>query len=74
MIIPFVPGGAHDVFGRIVGIKITEAHGQRVSIENRCGAGGFLGMELAAKAPPGGYTLVLGSIWCISRTRVPGRR
>lgn len=62
MIIPFVPGGANDVFGRLVGAKLTEAHGQQVIVENRGGAGGSLGMELAAKAPPDGYTLVLGNI------------
>ena len=62
MIIPFVPGGANDVFGRLVGIKITEAHGQQVVIENRGGAGGSVGVELAAKSPPDGYTLVLGNI------------
>jgi tripartite-type tricarboxylate transporter receptor subunit TctC len=62
MIIPFVPGGANDVFGRLVGIKITEAHGQQVVIENRGGAGGSIGVELAAKSPPDGYTLVLGNI------------
>jgi tripartite-type tricarboxylate transporter receptor subunit TctC len=62
MIIPFVPGGANDVFGRLVGIKITEAHRQQVVIENRGGAGGSIGVELAAKSPPDGYTLVLGNI------------
>lgn len=62
IVIPFVPGGANDVIGRIVGIKITEAHGQQVVIENRGGAGGSLGVEIAAKAPPDGYTLVLGNI------------
>ncbi len=62
MIIPFVPGGANDVIGRIVGMKITEAHGQQVVIENRGGAGGSLGVEVAAKSPPDGYTLVLGNI------------
>jgi len=62
IVIPFVPGGANDVIGRIVGIKITEAHGQQVVIENRGGAGGSLGVEIASKAPPDGYTLVLGNI------------
>ena len=62
MIIPFVPGGANDVFGRLAGIKITEALGQQVIVENRGGAGGSIGVELAAKAPPDGYTLVLGNI------------
>ena len=62
LIVPFVPGGANDVIGRIVGIKITEAHGQHVVLENRGGAGGSLGVEIAAKSPPDGYTLVLGNI------------
>lgn len=62
MVIPFVPGGANDVIGRIVGLKITEAHGQQVVIENRGGAGGSLGVEIVAKSPPDGYTLVLGNI------------
>jgi tripartite-type tricarboxylate transporter receptor subunit TctC len=62
MVIPFVPGGANDVIGRIVGIKITEAHGQQVVIENRGGAGGSIGVEIVAKSPPDGYTLVLGNI------------
>ena len=62
LVIPFVPGGANDVIGRIVGLKITEAHGQQVVIENRGGAGGSLGVEIVAKSPPDGYTLVLGNI------------
>ena len=62
MIIPFAPGGANDVFGRLAGIKITEALGQQVIVENRGGAGGSIGVELAAKAPADGYTLVLGNI------------
>jgi tripartite-type tricarboxylate transporter receptor subunit TctC len=62
MVIPFVPGGANDVIGRIVGLKITEAMGQQVVVENRGGMGGSLGVEIAAKAPNDGYNLVLGNI------------
>jgi len=62
MVIPFVPGGANDVIGRIVGLKITEALGQQVVVENRGGMGGSLGVEIAAKAPNDGYNLVLGNI------------
>ena len=50
LIVPFVPGGANDLIGRIVGLKITEAYGQQVVIENRGGAGGSVGVEAAAKA------------------------
>ena len=62
MMIPFVPGGANDVIGRIAGLKITEALGQQVVIENRGGSGGSLGVEIAAKWPNDGYHLVLGNI------------
>ena len=62
LVIPFPPGDANDVIGRLVGVKITEALGQQVVIDNRGGAGGSLGVEVAAKAPADGYTLVLGNI------------
>ncbi len=62
MMIPFVPGGANDVIGRIAAIKITEALGQQVVVENRGGSGGSLGVEIAAKWPNDGYHLVLGNI------------
>jgi tripartite-type tricarboxylate transporter receptor subunit TctC len=59
MIVPYPPGGPNDVFARMVGPKLTQAWGQQVVIENRSGAGGNLGTELAAKAQRDGYTLVL---------------
>lgn len=61
MIIPFTPGGAQDVIGRFVGIKLSEALGQQVVIDNRPGAGGVIGLELLAKALPDGYTLGIGA-------------
>jgi tripartite-type tricarboxylate transporter receptor subunit TctC len=58
-IVPFPPGGPADLLARTVGHKLTEAWGQPVVIDNRAGAAGNLGVELAAKSPPDGYTLVV---------------
>ncbi len=60
-IIPFTPGGNTDVLGRLLGVKLTEAFGQQVVIDNRPGAGGTVGVEQAAKATPDGYTIVMGT-------------
>ena len=59
-IVPFPPGGSTDTYSRILGPKLSEAVGQQVVIDNRAGAGGALGAELAAKAPADGYTIWLG--------------
>src|SRR6188474_169955 len=59
-IVPFPPGGSTDTYSRIIGTKLGEALGQPVVMDNRAGAAGTLGAELAAKAPADGYTLVLG--------------
>ncbi|HUP93618.1 MAG TPA: tripartite tricarboxylate transporter substrate binding protein [Burkholderiales bacterium] len=58
LIVPAAPGGAIDVVGRIVGIKLTEHLGQNVVIDNRAGANNIIGSELAARAIPDGYTLL----------------
>jgi len=60
LIVPFAPGGPNDLLGRLVGQKLTEAWGQSVVIENRGGAGGTVGLDVAAKAAPDGYTLAMG--------------
>jgi len=60
-IIPFPPGGNTDVLGRLLGIKLTDALGQQVVIDNRPGAGGTLGVEQGARATPDGYTIVMGT-------------
>jgi tripartite-type tricarboxylate transporter receptor subunit TctC len=60
IIIPFPPGAATDLTGRYVGQKLGEALGQQAIAENRPGANGTIGLELAAKAPPDGHTLVIG--------------
>ncbi len=61
MILPFPPGGPTDLLGRAIAQKLTEQMGQTVVADNRPGAGGNLGIELAAKSPPDGYTMVLTS-------------
>jgi tripartite-type tricarboxylate transporter receptor subunit TctC len=58
-IIPFAPGGVTDIIGRIVAIKLSERIGKQLVVENRGGAGGNIGIELAAKSKPDGYTLLL---------------
>ena len=60
-IIPFTPGGNTDVLGRLLGQKLTETWGQPVVIDNRAGAGGTVGVDQASKAPPDGYTIVMGT-------------
>ena len=60
-IIPFVAGGPSDVIARLLGLKLTENWGQTVVVDNRGSAGGIVGFELAAKALPDGYTLLLAN-------------
>lgn len=59
IIVPFAPGGPADLLARTLGQKMQETWGQSVVADNRAGAGGNLGMDLAAKAAPDGYTLVI---------------
>ena len=60
-IVGFVPGGIADLMARSLGQKLAEAWGQQVVIDNRAGAGGVIGMQIAGKALPDGDTLLLGS-------------
>jgi len=60
-IAPFPPGGTTDVLSRVLAQKLSEALGRQVVVENRPGAGGNLGHEVAAKTAPDGYTLVMSS-------------
>jgi tripartite-type tricarboxylate transporter receptor subunit TctC len=62
MISPYPPGGGIDGSARIISQALTEQLGQQVVVENRPGASGRIGTEVAAKAPADGYTLVLGSV------------
>src|SRR5207344_3048773 len=59
MIVPFTPGSASDVLGRIVGQRLSEIWGQQVVIDNRPGAGGLIGSELTRQAAPDGYTITM---------------
>ena len=58
---PWPAGGANDIFSRAIGQKIAESLGQQVLVDNRPGAAGTIGSDLAAKAPADGYTVVMGS-------------
>ncbi len=59
---PFAPGGGADITSRIIAQKLGPALNQQVLVDNRGGAGGNIGVDMAAKSPPDGYTLVLGTI------------
>jgi tripartite-type tricarboxylate transporter receptor subunit TctC len=61
IIVPFPPGGATDIPARLVAPKLQDALGQPVVIENRTGAGGIVGIQVAAQAQPDGYTMVMAT-------------
>jgi len=63
LLVGFAPGGGVDVTARIVAAKLSEMWGQQLVVDNRAGAGGIIATEIAAKAPPDGYTLLLCGIW-----------
>jgi len=62
MIVPFPPGGATDLLGRLVGQKLGERVGQTVIVENRTGGGGNIAAEFVARAPADGYTVMIGGV------------
>jgi len=62
MIVPFAPGGASDFVARIIQPKLSEELGQQVVADNRAGAAGNIGVELAARSAPDGYTVLLGNV------------
>jgi tripartite-type tricarboxylate transporter receptor subunit TctC len=62
LIMPNAPGSSADTMGRIVAIRLGEALGQQVVVDNRAGAGGSLGLEIGKSANPDGYTLITTSI------------
>jgi tripartite-type tricarboxylate transporter receptor subunit TctC len=62
MIVAYPPGGGTDIVGRVVAQKLGEALGQAVVVENRGGASGNIGTEIAARAAPDGYTILMGNV------------
>jgi len=59
LIVPFAPGGGTDITARTIALKLTEAWGQPVVTDNRAGANGTIGVDIATKSPPDGYTLTM---------------
>jgi tripartite-type tricarboxylate transporter receptor subunit TctC len=62
LVVPQTPGGASDALARIMAQKLSEKWGQPVVVDNRAGAGGNIGMDIVAKAPPDGYTLLMSYV------------
>ena len=61
IVVTFTPGGASDLAARVVGLKLSDALGQPVVVENRLGANGTIGTQMVAQSEPDGYTLVIGT-------------
>ncbi|MCE9641867.1 MAG: tripartite tricarboxylate transporter substrate binding protein [Betaproteobacteria bacterium] len=74
ILIPWPPGGSTDIVGRLLAVELTTRLKQQVIIDNRSGAGGIVGMQIATAAPPDGYTLMLTSTaygYLIDKQEVP---
>jgi tripartite-type tricarboxylate transporter receptor subunit TctC len=74
MIVPFPPGGATDIYSRLIAQKLSEGLSQQVVVDNRGGAGGIIAAELAAKSAPDGHTLFFGGAGVLSITPTSAKR
>jgi tripartite-type tricarboxylate transporter receptor subunit TctC len=74
LVVPFAPGGAQDVIGRLFAKVVGDAFGQPIVVENRAGAGGLLGGEAVARAAPDGLTLLLATAGQLTIAKALGRR
>jgi tripartite-type tricarboxylate transporter receptor subunit TctC len=68
MLVPFPAGGPNDIFARVIAQRLSLAFGQQVVVDNRAGASGIIGVELAARAAPDGYTLLFGGAASLATT------
>ena len=62
LVVPQPPGGGNDTIARMIGLKLSAALKQQVAVDNRAGAGGLIGADIAAHSPADGYTLLLGTV------------
>jgi tripartite-type tricarboxylate transporter receptor subunit TctC len=62
LVVPFAPGGATDILGRIISERLGPVYGQSIIVDNKPGASGHVGAQIVAKAPGDGYTLMVGTI------------
>jgi tripartite-type tricarboxylate transporter receptor subunit TctC len=72
-VMPYPVGGTIDMSGRLLAQQLADTIGQQVVVDNRTGAGGTIGMELGAKAPPDGYTIVMGGTGTLAISPALGR-
>ena len=71
-LVPFAPGGGNDIIGRIIAQSLSEALNQTIVVDNRSGAGGTIGSDLVAKAPPDGHTMLINNIsLAVNATLIP---